>query len=541
MFALDTLKMFIELLGGLGLFLYGMQLMGDGLENAAGESLKNILEKVTSNRLMGIVIGAVVTAIVQSSSATTVMVVGFVNAGLISLVQAFGVIMGANIGTTITAQLVAFKLDSIAPLFIFIGTILIMIAKGKKRREIGNIVLGFGILFTGMSTMSSAMKPLASAPWFSNLIISIGDNWPICILAGIGFTALIQSSSATTGILIALASTGAINITVALPILFGCNIGTCITAILSSIGTSKTAKKTALLHLFFNVAGTIIAIPFLKLLGDFVQLTSPDVNRQIANAHTIFNIATTIILLPFSNVLINIVNKIIPESDEEIDKKGPKYLDDRVLETPVIAAGQVVKETIRMANKAKKNVSYAMSAFINNDEKLIQKVYDDEAIINILEESITTYLVKLSKCDLSAKEKELVSSTFHVIIDIERIGDHAKNIAELSVEKIDRNLQYSTNALKELNQIYNLTLESLETAIDCYVTKDINKAKSIVAIENEIDRLQKSFRQKHIQRLNDEKCTAYAGAIFLDLINNLERIGDHSTNITEAVISNYEK
>ncbi len=541
MFVLETIKMAIELLGGLGMFLYGMQLMGDGLENAAGEGLKSILEKVTSNRLMGIVIGAVVTAIVQSSSATTVMVVGFVNAGLINLVQAFGVIMGANIGTTITAQLVAFKLDSIAPLFVFAGTILIMIAKAKKRREIGNIILGFGILFTGMSAMSIAMKPLASAPWFSQLIISIGNNWFVGILVGICFTALIQSSSATTGILIALASTGAINITAALPILFGCNIGTCITAILASIGANKTARKTALLHLFFNVSGTIISIPFLGLLAKFVQFTSPDVSRQIANAHTVFNIANTIILLPFSNILINIVNKIIPEGDEDTDKKGPKYLDDRVLETPVIAAGQVVKETIRMANKAKKNVAYAMSAFIDNDEKLIQKVYDNESIINILEESITTYLVKLSKCDLSVKEKELVSSTFHVIIDIERIGDHSKNIAKLASEKIDRNLKYSVHAVEELKQIYDLTMQALEIAITCYVTKDIEKAKSILKIENEIDRLQKIFRQKHIQRLNDEKCTAYAGAIFLDLINNFERIGDHSTNITEAVINNYEK
>ena len=540
-FILDTVKMIIEMLGGLGLFLYGMKQMGDGLENAAGEGLKSILEKVTSNRLMGVLIGAVVTAVIQSSSATTVMVVGFVNAGLINLSQAFGVIMGANIGTTITAQLVAFKLDSIAPLFVFVGTIFVMVAKAKKRREIGNIILGFGILFTGMATMSSAMKPLASAPWFSQVIIAIGDNWFIGILAGLALTALIQSSSATTGILIALASTGAINITIALPILFGCNIGTCVTAILASIGTSQTARKTALLHLFFNVIGTIISIPFLGILGKFVQITSPDVSRQIANAHLIFNLANTAILLPFTNLLIALVNKIIPEDDEAIDKKGPKYLDDRVLETPVIAAGQVVKETIRMANKAKNNVSYAMSAFIHDDNECIKKVYDNEEIINILEESITTYLVKLSKCDLSSKEKELVSSTFHVIIDIERIGDHAKNIAELAIEKIDRNLKYSIHAVEELNQIYDLTMQALDIAITCYVTKDAEKAKSIQQIEDKIDNLQKLFRQRHIQRLSDEKCTAYSGAMFLDLINNFERIGDHSTNITEAVINNYEK
>ncbi|MBE6072394.1 MAG: Na/Pi cotransporter family protein [Clostridium butyricum] len=537
---MDSLKMIIELLGGLGLFLYGMKLMGDGLENAAGEGLKSILERVTSNRIMGILVGAIVTGIIQSSSATTVMVVGFVNAGLMNLSQAFGVIMGANIGTTITAQLVAFKLDAIAPLFVFVGTIAIMIAKAKKRREIGNIILGFGILFTGMAAMGNAMSPLADSPFFTQVVIAIGDNWFIGIIAGLAFTALIQSSSATTGILIALASTGAINITLALPILFGCNIGTCITAILSSIGTNKTAHKTALLHLMFNFIGTVIAIPFLGILGDFVQITSPDISRQIANAHTVFNVVNTIILFPFSNYLISFANKMIPENDDDaIDKVGPKYMDNRFLETPVIAAGQVVKETIRMANKAKKNVELSMKSFVDNDEKAIQKVYENEKIINVLEESITAYLVKLSKCELSSKEKELASSTFHVIIDIERIGDHAKNIAELSTEKIDRNLKYSSNAINELYELYNLTMEALQIAITCYATKDIEKAKTILEVEEKINKLQKNFRQKHIQRLNDEKCTAYAGAIFLDLINNFERIGDHSTNITEAVISNY--
>lgn len=536
---MNTLKMIIELLGGLGLFLYGMSLMGDGLENAAGEGLKNILEKVTSNRIIGILVGTIVTAIIQSSSATTVMVVGFVNAGLMNLSQALGIIMGANIGTTITAQLVAFKLDAIAPLFVFVGTIIIMIAKAKRRREIGNIILGFGILFTGMSAMSTAMKPLSSAPWFTQLILAIGDNWFIGIITGLALTALIQSSSATTGILIALANTGAINITLALPILFGCNIGTCVTALLSSIGTNKTARKTALLHLMFNFIGTIIAIPFLGILGDFVQITSSDISRQIANAHTVFNVLNTIILFPFSNYMIAFVDKIIPEDSDSVEKIGPKYIDDRLLETPVIAAGQIVKETIRMANKAQKNVELAMNSFINDDEKSIKKLYENENIINILEESITTYLVKLSKCDLSSKEKEMVSSTFHVIIDIERIGDHAKNIADLAGEKIDRKLKYSNNAINDLYEIYNLTMEALHIAINCYVTKDIEKAKSIIEVEEKINKLQKSFRQKHIQRLNDEKCTAYAGAIFLELINNFERIGDHSMNITEAVTNNY--
>lgn len=536
---MDTIKIIIQLMGGLGLFIYGMKLMGDGLENAAGEGLKTILEKVTSNRIMGVGIGAIVTAVIQSSSATTVMVVGFVNAGLMTLAQAAGVIMGANIGTTITAQLVAFKLDQVAPVFVFVGAALVMFAKAKKRKEIGNIILGFGILFTGMGAMSGAMKPLASSPMFTDVLLAIGDNWFIGIIAGAAITAILQSSSATTGILIALASTGLIDIGLALPIVFGCNIGTCITAMLASVGTNKTAHKAALLHLVFNIVGTIVFLPFIGLIAKFVQHVSPDdVSRQIANAHTVFNVANTALLLPFTNYIIKFINKAIP-CEENIEKAGPKYIDDRVLETPVIAAGQVIKETIRMANKAKENVELSMKAFVDGDESLIEKVYENEKIINILEESITEYLVKLAKCDLSDKEKGIVASTFHVIIDIERIGDHADNIADLTIEKINKNLKYSKDAIDELYEIYNSTLEALEIAIDSYVTRDITKAKSIIDVEDKIDAYQRTYREKHIQRLYDGKCNAFAGAVFLDLISSFERIGDHSTNITESVLENY--
>ena len=350
----STLMIILELMGGLGLFMYGMKLMGDGLENAAGESLKNILEKVTSNPIKSVIVGAIVTAIIQSSSATTVMVVGFVNAGLMNLTQAAGIIMGANIGTTITAQLVSFKLDDIAPVFVFVGALMVMFSKGKKRRELGNIVLGFGILFTGMGVMSSAMKPLASSPNFENLIVSIGNRWYIGVLVGAVVTAVLQSSSATTGILVALATAGAIDIGIALPIVFGCNIGTCVTAMLASIGANKTARKAAMLHLIFNIVGTIVFIPFLRPLGSLVVSMDSVVSRQIANAHTIFNIVNTLLLLPFSKYIIAIVNKLVPGEDE-VEKVGPKFLDNRLLETPVIAVGQVLKETIRMANKSKKN------------------------------------------------------------------------------------------------------------------------------------------------------------------------------------------
>lgn len=530
----------IKLMGGLGLFIYGMKIMGDGLENAAGEGLKKILEKVTKNPFIAVVVGAVVTAVIQSSSATTVMVVGFVNAGLMNLAQAAGIIMGANIGTTITAQLVAFKLDQIAPIFVFFGAFMVMFAKRKKRKDIGNIILGFGILFTGMGIMSSAMKPLTESVLFEQILLTVGDNMFLGILAGAVITAVLQSSSATTGILVALATAGAINITIALPIIFGCNIGTCITAMIATVGTNKTAHKAAMLHLLFNLGGTILFIPVLAtgLLGDIVkEISSDDVSRQIANAHTVFNLVNTAIMLPLTGILIKIVNKIIPGEDEE-EEHGVKYIDDRLLETPVIAAGQVAKETIRMANKAKKSLELAMEAFNTNDIKLVEKVYENEKIINSLDEAITSYLVKLSKCELSGKEQGIVASTFHTVIDIERIGDHADNIAGLASQKISKNLHHSDEAMKQLYTMYDSTIKSLDIAIESYTNRDVKKAKSIQAVEDNINRLQKKYRELHIKRLYEGSCNAYSGALFLDAISNFERIGDHSINIAESVIEN---
>lgn len=528
----------IKLLGGLGLFIYGMKIMGDGLENAAGEGLKKILEKVTKNPIIAVVVGAIVTTVVQSSSATTVMVVGFVNAGLMNLAQAAGIIMGANIGTTITAQLVAFKLDKIAPLFVFIGSMMVMFIKTKRRREIGNIILGFGILFTGMGTMSGAMKPLTETAVFHDVLTSVSAHWYLGILAGALITAILQSSSATTGILVALATTGVVDIKLALPIIFGCNIGTCVTAMIATVGTNKTAHRAAMLHLVFNITGTIIFLPFLVtgMLGNFVSIFSDDVTRQIANSHTIFNVVNTIIMLPLIPVLIKVVNKIVPGEDDE--KMGPKYIDERLLETPVIAAGQVIKETIRMANKAKKSLELSMKAFLNNDEKLAEKVYENETLINTLEECITTFLVGLSKCEMSDKEKNIVGATFHIVNDIERIGDHAENLADLTIQKINKRLDYSEDALEEIKTMYNTTLKALDIAIECYENRDVFKAKTIQDVEAQIDRQQKKYRDLHIKRLHEGSCNAYTGAIYLDLLSNLERIGDHATNIAESVIEN---
>ncbi|MBS5939858.1 Na/Pi cotransporter family protein [Clostridium sp.] len=481
---MDSFSVLTGLIGGLGLFLYGMKLMGDGLENAAGEGLKSILEKLTSNKYIAVLVGAAVTAIIQSSSATTVMVVSFVNAGLMSLIQAAGVIMGANIGTTITAQMVSFNLDAIAPIFIGVGAIVLLVAKKKKVRDIASIALGFGILFLGMGTMSTAMKPVAEASWFQQFVLVVANNSLLGLLAGLGMTAVVQSSSATTGILVALATTGAIDMKLAFPVILGCNIGTCVTAILASLGANRTAKKAALIHLLFNTIGAILFFPFIGPFISLVEKTDVNVARQVANAHTIFNVTVTVVLLPLSLFLVKIVNRILP-GDGEIEKEGAIYLDKQLLDTPVIANGQVLKETLRMAEKAKKNVILSMKAFTENSQESIDKVYKNEKIINVLERDITDYLVELSQLDLPEDDIKLFSSTYHVINDIERIGDHAENIADLAMEKMNKNIHLGDEAKQELS----------------------------------------------IRRLNEKACSADSSVIFLDIVSNLERIGDHANNI----------
>ncbi|NLZ34189.1 MAG: Na/Pi cotransporter family protein [Clostridiales bacterium] len=527
---MDKFSIFAGLFGGLGLFLYGMKIMGDGLENAAGDKLKSILEKLTSNKYIGVVVGAIVTAIIQSSSGTTVMIVSFVNAGLMTLSQAAGVIMGANIGTTITAQMVSLDLNKIAPLVIGIGAIILLVGKNKKTRDLASIAIGFGILFMGMDLMGSSMDPVAESEWFKEFILVVSDNKILGLLAGLGLTAIIQSSAATTVILIALASTGAIDMRLAFPVILGCNIGTCVTALLASLGTNRTAKKAALMHLLFNTFGAIIFFPFIDPFINLIQSTSPEVARQVANAHTIFNVLVTLIMLPLSEYLVKVVNLLLP-GDGGIEKKGAIYLDNRLFETPVIANGQVIKETLRMANKAKENVVLAMKAFMENDPEAVEKVYDNENTINILEKEITDYLVELSQLELPEDDIKLFSSTYHVINDIERIGDHAENIADLAAEKMKNNVHLGDEAKKELKAIFEKTIEAIELSVDSYGNRNFDSTKKLEEVESEIDNLKNNFRQNNIRRLKERVCSADSSVVFLDLISNLERIGDHANNI----------
>ena len=527
---MSSFEIVTGIFGGLGLFLYGMKLMSDGLENVAGEKLKGILEKITSNKVIGVLVGTIVTAIIQSSSATTVMVVSFVNAGLMTLTQATGVILGSNIGTTITAQMVSFNLEVIAPIFIGVGAIVMMSAKKKRIKDLAYIALGFGILFMGMGLMSSSLKPISNLQIFNDFISVIGKNHFLGVLVGLTMTAILQSSSATTGILVALANSGNIDMNVAFPIILGCNIGTCVTAILAGLTANRTAKKAALLHLLFNIFGTVLFLPFSDKVVTFVNYLTPDnVARQVANAHTIFNVVITIFILPISKYFVMLVNHILPD-DEGKESCGAIYLDKKLLETPIVASGQVIKETIRMANKAKNNLELAMEVFLNWNEEKMKKVYANESIINTLERDITEYLIELPQHNLPEENAKLVSQAYHTINDIERIGDHAENIVELAIQKYENNITLSYDGDKEVRQLFEVTLRSITIAIESFKSNEISDDE-VEKVEEEIDSLEKQFRENNINRLSAKTCLADAGIMFFDLLSNLERIGDHANNI----------
>ncbi len=527
-----NITMIIGLLGGLGLFLYGMKMMGDGLENAAGSKLKFILNKVTGNPLSAVLVGTVVTVLMQSSSATTVMVIGFVNSGLLSLVQATGVIMGANIGTTTTAFLVSLNIAGVIPILIFSGSVMFLFAKAKKRRDVASILLGFGILMLGMELMSDAMYPLRDSEVFKNMIIAIGNQWYLGILIGLGITVLVQSSSATTGLLVALSATGSISIAVGLPLILGANIGTCITALLSSITANKMAKKAAVIHLLFNLMGAILILPVGNILIATVTAIAPDnIKLQISFIHLIFNILNTLVLLPFSGLLILMAQKIV--GDEEVKEAG--ILDRRLLQTPSIAQGQVILETVHMAEIARENVRLATMAFINNDLKDVELILKNESRINEMTEIITAFLVELSGSDLDVNQFSRIGDTYHVINDIERMGDHAENIMELTQERNRKGTDITEEGTEELKIIYKYTDEAMKLALESYRDNDIDKALSVGDVETKIDKLQRQYRDAHIRRLTKGKCSALAGIHFLDLISNLERIGDHAKNVADTV------
>jgi len=528
----------IGLLGGLGLFLYGMQLMGNGLEKAAGKRLERIIEVLTSNRIVGVFVGIVVTGIIQSSSATTVMVVGFVNAGIMKLTQAVGIIMGANIGTTVTGQLVSLSLEEYAPIAIGLGVFMMMISKQDKNKHIAQILVGFGILFLGMEFLSDALKPLKEIQAFNDAMIDLSHNPFLGVLVGFVLTFMVQSSSASIGMLIALASQGVLPLAAAVPILYGDNIGTCTTALISSIGTNKNARRAAVIHLSFNIIGTILFMSVLtRPIMYLVESWDPgDIGRQIANTHTLFNVINVLVQLPFSFILVKIAMFIIPDKGDEDTSKATLYIDSRILETPSIALNSAIREAIHMCYVVRESFEASMRGYFNSDINDVNKTFTLEKKINTLEKDITNYLVALSNKQVGEEERVIIDALFNNINDIERIGDHVDNIAELTQLGIERRLSFTGVANDELTELYKRTLTTFDLAVEAYETGKSEPAYKAISIEGEIDELEATCRRGHIQRLHAQECTTEAGIIYLDIVGNLERISDLSAKLARVIV-----
>ena len=530
----------LSLFGGLALFLYGMQMMSNGLEAAAGNKMKSILERLTSNRVKGVLVGAAITAVIQSSSATTVMVVGFVNSGLMTLKQAVWIIMGANIGTTITGQLIALDIGAIAPLFAIIGVAVMMFVKNEKVHHISSIFAGLGILFMGMDMMGAAMEPLQESEAFINLMTKF-SNPLIGILVGAVFTAIIQSSSASVGILQALAATGMVPLSSAVYVLFGQNIGTCITAVLASIGMKVNAKRTTIIHLMFNIIGTIIftivcmTTPYVHLIE---SITPGDPVAQIANAHTIFNIVTTLILLPFGTQMADIAVKILPDSKKEDDEDlRLKYIrpfeSSYAIGNSAVAVTQVREEVGRMQEMVMKNIGDAFDTLIKYDDKSHKKVEEREEYIDYLNKGISEYVVSLMASEMSSDDSRKINGYYAIISNLERIGDHAVNIVEYADDMKKWDLKFSDNVLEELEEMKKQCIASLNNVKDVDSGNVAEVLTQAVALEQKTDNMRDKYFKKQMQRLKKGKCKPQSGIVFSEILTDFERIGDHVLNIAQ--------
>ncbi len=534
-----TIMNVFALFGGLGLFLYGMQIMSDSLEKAAGTKLKRLLGMITHNRVLAMLAGVAITALVQSSSATTVMVVGFVNAGLLSLTQAIGVIMGANIGTTMTSLLLSVQID-FGAIFTCLGLLLsILPEKFKTAKQFGTIAMGLGILFIGMDAMSSSMEPLREYEGFRTAIASI-SNPLVGVLIGAGITAILQSSAASIGILQTLAAQGLIGLDTSIFILFGQNIGTCVTALLACPGTNATAKRAALVHLLFNVIGTVIfvIIACCLPLARWVEALSPDnLKLQISIIHIIFNITTTVLLLPAATCLEKLACLLIKgDDDKQPESMKLVYFDSRMLKTPSIAVAQIFNEVQRMGTIAKTNFRLAMECFSEYDEKKEKELMRNEEVLDFLNREITDTLVDIKGLDLPEKDAHLVGSLFHVVNDMERIGDHSQNILESAQLKKQDDVKFSPKAIQELDTLSTLVGTQLQRSLDLFKAQatDNKLIGEVEGVEESIDVTTESLRTHHMDRLKNHKCSAKNGMIYLDMLTNLERIGDHAENIATA-------
>lgn len=543
----------LNLLGGIALFLFGMHTLSASLEKLAGGKLETWLEKATSRPIKGVVLGAIITAVIQSSAATTVMIIGFVNSGLMKLSQAIGVIMGANIGTTATSWLLSLqsisgsdgfsflnilKPTTFTPVLAVIGVILIMFTKSDKKKTIGMILAGFAVLMFGMNSMSSATAGLAENETFCNILMMF-SNPVLGVIAGAVLTAVLQSSSASIGILQSIAiSTGKVTYSVALPLLLGQNIGSCVTALISSVGANKPAKRVAFVHLYFNVIGTVVFLSIFYLLNAFISMPFMEESLNavgIAVIHTGFNVLATALFLPFTKQLEKLACLTVRD-DSNDEKLTPMLLDERLLKTPSVAIEQCRNVCIRMARLTQETLKMSMEVVTTYDAKKCAEVIDNENAIDIFEDKIGSYILKISSKDLSENDSKIVSSMLHTIGDLERISDHAVNIVEAAEEMHSKKIKFSPQALRELPVIINAVSEILDMSINAFVNNDVNLAKNVEPLEDVIDQLRSDLKTRHIERLRNGKCTIELGFILQDLLTNFERVSDHCSNIAVYLI-----
>ncbi len=553
---IDYQQMIFMSLGGLAFFLFAIKYMSDALQNVAGDRMRSFLEKGTRTPLRGVLSGIIVTATIQSSSATTVLTIGLVNSGLLTLRQAIGVIMGANIGTTMTAYLIGFQLEAYALPIAALGVIFMFFFKDKRFTNIGQFLFGFGLLFYGMDIMGEGLKPLKDMEIFSRAMIGVENNSLLGVLIGMAFTGIVQSSAATIGVLQELANQGAITYLQAVPILFGDNIGTTVTALIASIGTSVTAKRAALTHCLFNVIGTLIFLPLfifgifpvmVRLFTDYFYVLLPgfegswetlNIKMQIAQTHGVFNISNTLIQLPFVGALATLVTKLFP-GDDPVVETGPKYLEPRLLSNPAVALGQAGREVLRMGEMAKESMEHAIAYFFTELDKEAEKTAQLEITIDKLEQEIPDYIVKIMEKKVSKLDSALAYTYIQAVNDIERVGDHTENIVELTQSRIKKGIHFSKEAMTDLRKMVDKTKDTFENAMKSLEANDTELAKKVVASDDDIDEMEKVFRRAHITRLNEGICNGDAGAIYLDILSNLERIGDHSVNIAQYVLEDY--
>lgn len=538
-----SVSMILAMAGGLGLFLFGMEQMSDSIEKVAGAKLRRILEIFTNNRFMGMLVGVIFTGIVQSSSACTVMVVSFVNSGLMNLYQAAGVIFGANIGTTVTSQLISFNLSEIAPLFLLAGVVVMMFCKKENVKKVAEVVIGFGILFVGLSTMSEAMEGMKNVPQVVSLLKSLQNPF-LATLVGIILTSIVQSSSVTVSIVLLLAAQGLLDLPITLYIILGCNIGSCTTALLASMSGKKDAKRAALIHFLFNVIGTVIIYLVLLVAQDqvvaMIHKVSADNGRFVANAHTIMKVFQVVILFPFSNQIVKLACLCVPGVDKKIGYRENyqlKYIGEKVVFNPATAMVEVMKELERMASLANENLNRAMNALITLDEEDIAEVYQVEKNINFLNHAITDYLVKINQTTLPIEDLKSMGALFHVVNDIERIGDHAENVADAARQRRETGVGFSKEAQRELGEMLDMVNRIIQYSIEMFMKSDDEHLMDVEQLEDKVDAKEKELQKAHVSRLTRGECTPEAGMIFSDIVSGLERVADHATNIAFAISS----